>query len=363
MSYHEPPATAHAQSGTMSLDMDASALVPGGNPAGTAVNALAVSVGGPPSPGIESARLAAYSELTGLTAPLKSLARTTAQACGVHRCSIFVSSDGLLVPLMSQLASGERQEHLWRTFMSLGPYRIAEIPAFVRAIEERRPVVLPDAREECAIPGQWKTFGAASGALMPLVGEAGVVGMMVLDSRAPEITRAQVRRARDPARCVASVIDGALSVIEMRDQLRDAETIVSLGRTIGPTQDVVRRITDLYARAARAAMDAERARVDDLLHDTVHQTLFSVGLRIERALRRRHGTTVLRTYLREIKHDIGLIMTQINQVISFGPMMATVSEPSCPQRAGLTDGSAPDTSQPHGHRPEALSAAPEDAGG
>jgi hypothetical protein len=188
--------------------------------------------------------------------------------------------------------------------------------------------------------------------------------MMVLDSRAPEITREQVRRARGPARSIASVIDGALSVIEMRDQLRDAETILSLGRTMRATQemqDVVRRITDLYARAARVAMDAERARVDNLLHDTIRQTLFSIALRLERALRGRQGTSVLRMYLREIKHDVGLMMTQINQVVSFGPMMATIAEPSCLQRAGLTDGSAPDSGAARGDRPEALAAASEDS--
>ncbi|HEV8614524.1 MAG TPA: GAF domain-containing protein [Methylomirabilota bacterium] len=312
------------------------------------------------------ARLTAYSELTGLTGPLKSLARTTAQTCGVHRCSIFMSSDGFLVPVMSQLASGERHEQLWRAFMTLGPYRIEEIPSFVRAIEERRPVVLPEPGHECAVPGQWKTFGAASAALIPLLGECGIVGMMVLDSRAPGISRDQVRRSRDAARSIACVIDGALTVIEMRDQLRDAETVVSLGRSMGATrevQDVVRRITELYARAARVALDTERARVDNLLHDTVRQTLFSIALRIERSLRGRQTTSVLRAYLGEIKRDVGVIMTQVNQLVTFGPMLAAVSESSSwSERRELTDGSASPCPPPTGERPEALAASPEESG-
>jgi signal transduction histidine kinase len=311
------------------------------------------------------ARLTAYSELTGLAGPLKSLARTTAQACGVHRCSIFMTSDGFLIPVMSQLASGERQEHLWRTFMTLGPYRVEEIPAFARAIAERRPVVLPEPGLELAVPGQWKTFGAASGALIPLLGECGVVGMMVLDSHAPEITREQVRRTRGPSRSIASVIDGALTVIEMRDQLRDAETIVSLSRTMRATQevqDVVRRITELYARAARVAMDAERARVDNLLHDTVRQTLFTIALRIERSLRGRQPTSVLRDYLREIKHDVGLIMTQINQLIVVAPALAAASESSTwAESPQLTDGSGPPCQPPRGQRPQALATTSEES--
>jgi nitrate/nitrite-specific signal transduction histidine kinase len=71
----------------------------------------------------------------------------------------------------------------------------------------------------------------------------------------------------------------------------------------------------LYDRAAQMAIEAERIRVDNVLHDTLRQTLFSIGLRIERGLRPRQPTSALRAIVREIKEEIRLAMTQVNGLI------------------------------------------------
>ena len=370
---------------------------------------------------------------------LRALARTTAQACGFARCSVLVCRDGLLMPLVSQLASGKRHE-------GLGPYEIHEVPAFARAITERRPVVVHDAHND-GLPYEWTAaFGPAARLVVPLLCDAGLVGVMVLDSATLLISRDRVRRARGLAPYLAAAIRSALSVTEMDNRLRAAETLLSVGRTIGSTlelQEVVRRITreaakavsadsagvylmaegdgvlrpfaayhmpekllaairiqpvvvddprclaprasddvpndpafqhpifrqfpaqslvltplrgaagvngmlvcawwsarrrlsrselrlvegiaehaataivnaQRYARAAQVAIDEERTRVDNVLHDTLRRTLFSVALRIERCLRDGQPSSTLREMVHEIKQEVRLMMTQVNDVI------------------------------------------------
>lgn len=370
---------------------------------------------------------------------LRALARTTAHACGFARCSVLVCSDGLLVPLVSQLASGKRHD-------GLGPYELHEVPAFVRAISERRPVVVRDAHRD-GLPYEWTAaFGPAPRVVVPLLGDDGLVGVMVLDSATAVISRDRVRRARGLAPYLAATIRSALSATEMDGRLRAAETLLSVGRTIGSTlelQEVVRRITreaakavsadsagvylvtedgrvlrpfaayhmpekllasirvqpvkiddpqwlaprasddvpndpafqhpifrqfpaqslvltplhdadgvigmlvcawwttrrrlsrnelrlvegiaehattaivnaQRYARAAQAGIEEERTRVDNVLHDTLRRTLFSVALRIEGCLRDAQTSSRLREMVREIKREVGLMMTQVNDVI------------------------------------------------
>jgi GAF domain-containing protein len=372
---------------------------------------------------------------------LRALARTAAHACGFARCSVLVCSEGLLVPLVSQLASGGKRHE------GLGPYEIHEVPAFARAITERRPVVVRDPLRD-GLPHVWTaTFGPAARLVVPLLCDAGLVGVMVLDSERPLISRDRVRRARGLAPYLAAAIRSALPVTEMDSRLRAAETQLSVGRTIGSTlelQEVVRRITreaakavsadsagvylmtethgvllpfaayhmpekllaairiqpvvvddprclaprasddvpndpafqhpifrqfpaqslvltplkdaagvigmlvcawwsarrrlsrselrlvegiaehaaaaivnaqQQYARVAQAGIEEERTRVDNVLHDTLRRTLFSVALRIERCLRAGQPSSALRAMVHEIKQEVGLMMTQVNDVI------------------------------------------------
>ena len=367
---------------------------------------------------------------------LRCLARTTAESCSVDRCSIFLAKDGWLVPVMSQFASGKVREDLWPLFLALGPSRIDEVPAFAEAIRQRRPIVIRDAA--------WRTFAVTAGLVVPLFVDTAVIGVMVLDGDGP-ITRDQIRRARVLARNVALAIERPVSAMEMRSQLRAAETLLRIGRTIGSTlelQEVARRIARetaqalgadsagvylmsatnelepfagyhmpkellesirrqpvpvvnahdlqtywsddvphdpalqhpifrqfpaqslilaplraqqevvgvlvcawwtqrraltpderrlvegiaaqaatavlnarLYADAAQVAIAAERIRLDNLLHDTFRQTLFSIALRIERCLRAGQRMSTARPLIRAIKRDVGLMMEQFNQLL------------------------------------------------
>jgi GAF domain-containing protein len=384
-------------------------------------------------------RLRAVTDRGSQPLSLRALARTTAHACGFARCSVLVCNDGLLVPLVSQLVSGKRHS-------GLGPYGLHDVPAFARAITERRPIIVRDPHRD-GLPYEWTAaFGPAARLVVPLLCEAGLVGVMVLDSATPVIGRDRVRRARGLAPYLGAAIRSALSVTEMDSRLRAAETLLSVGRTIGSTlelQEVVRRITreaaravsadsagvylmtasdsmlrpfaayhmpekilaairttpvivddprwltarasddvpndpafqhpifhqfpaqslvltplrdadgvsgmlvcawwsarrrlsrnelrlvegiaehaataivnaQRYARAAQAGIDEERMRIDNVLHDTLRRTLFSVALRIEQCLRDRQPSSTLRAMVREIKQEVGLMMTQVNDVI------------------------------------------------
>src|SRR5216117_2903222 len=59
-------------------------------------------------------------ELTSrLATVLRVLARATAEACRIDRCSIFVPRGDVLRPVMSQFAGGTPRPELWEAFKAL----------------------------------------------------------------------------------------------------------------------------------------------------------------------------------------------------------------------------------------------------
>ena len=387
-----------------------------------------------------------------LATVLRVLARATAEACGVDRCSIFVPRGDVLVPLMSQFADGPARPELWQMFKALETKVALEAPGIVAAVlAARRPRLIVDVPHDPRVPADWKRFGAATLLLVPLVRDDAVVGLMALDTTAPSIDARQRRRASQLARAVILAIDSPGSTREMRGRLRASETILNVGRTIGSTlelQEVVRRITReaahavradsagvylmtenrdrllpyaayhmpkeildtirrrpvilkhfqnlqthwsadvpndpvfqapifrqfpakslilaplrakdgvigvlacawwtrrhrvsreeislmeslagpaavaienarLYAKAAQAAVDQERVRVDRILHDTLRQTVFSMAMKIEIALMGSHKGSALRAALRGLKQDAAVMMTQMREVVPPGEM-------------------------------------------
>ena len=382
-----------------------------------------------------------------LATVLRVLARTTAESCAVDRCSIFLRQGDVLVPAMSQLATQTPQLGLWQTFAtmktSVGHALVAEVLA------AHRPGMLVDVPNDPRVPVEWKRFGVRSALLVPLVRDDEAIGLMVLDTTAPTIGRAQRRSAGRLAHCITLAIDSPASTREMRSRLRASETLLSVGRTIGSTlelQEVVRRITReaahavradsagiylmtetrdrmlpyaayhmpkeildtirrrpiilkhfqdlqthwshdvpndpafqfpifrqfpakslilaplrakdgvvgvlacawwtrrhrvtreeislmeslagpaavaienarLYAKAAQAAVDQERVRVDKILHDTLRQTVFSMAMKIEMGLLGPGKASALRAVLKAVKADAGLVMEQMREVLPPG---------------------------------------------
>jgi GAF domain-containing protein len=86
-----------------------------------------------------------------------------------------------------------------------------------------------------------------------------------------------------------------------------------LMEAIGSQAAVAILNSGLNAKAEQAAVDRERVRIDQLLHDTLSQTLFGLGLKIEGCL---HYITdrEIQKRIQAIKADATLMMLQLGQV-------------------------------------------------
>jgi signal transduction histidine kinase len=71
----------------------------------------------------------------------------------------------------------------------------------------------------------------------------------------------------------------------------------------------------LHAQAAEAVRVRERVRIANELHDTLGQLAFSVGLKLDWCLHRTDAASAVSPKLEEIRHDTGLMMTQIRRLI------------------------------------------------
>lgn len=69
------------------------------------------------------------------------------------------------------------------------------------------------------------------------------------------------------------------------------------------------------AQTDEAVRVRERVRIANELHDTLGQLAFSVGLKLDWCLHRTDATSPVYPKLEEIRHDTGLMMAQIRQLI------------------------------------------------
>jgi signal transduction histidine kinase len=224
-----------------------------------------------------------------LGAVLAVLARVTAQACAVDRCSIFIRNDEVLVPAVSEFATGGSRRELWRALTNLEAKIDTDAPAILTdLLRSHRPRLISDLPHESGIPDEWKQFGATTVLLIPLARDGHLVGLVVLDTSASVIGPARVRRARQLARGISLVLDNAASS-DMR--------------------------AGIAHEAADAAIAQERIRVDRILHDGLRQTLFSMAMKIELALLGNRRPFAVRAALRALKQDAATMMAQMREVV------------------------------------------------
>jgi PAS domain S-box-containing protein len=119
-----------------------------------------------------------------LTQVLKLIAQRTAEATGVHRCSIFLLDEQqrTFMPLMSQFASGTMDAQLWKAFQSeVYQMAVERMPALSVVVHDREPLTL--SREDTdRLPKEWvEPFEVHSLAVIPLISRDRVIGAMVLD--------------------------------------------------------------------------------------------------------------------------------------------------------------------------------------
>ena len=98
-----------------------------------------------------------------LATVLRVLARATAEACKVERCSIFVPRGDVLQPVMCQFTGGATSPELWEAFKSLETKVQLEAPGVVAdVLAARRPRLIVDVPNDPRVPTDWKRFGAAA---------------------------------------------------------------------------------------------------------------------------------------------------------------------------------------------------------
>ena len=123
-----------------------------------------------------------------LTRLLQLIARLTAQACQVHRCSILLWDEGQqrMLPLMSRYASGLSDRQQWERFRSTNyAQTVGEVPLLTQVLERREPLVLDEAAIS-SLPESWaKPFGVRALLLVPLITRDHVTGLMALDRIEP----------------------------------------------------------------------------------------------------------------------------------------------------------------------------------
>lgn len=174
---------------------------------------------------------------------LELTARLTAQACRVDRCSIFLidESSGAIEPLMSQFASGETEQELWRRFRTSTYLQTAnQFPLLRQALDERRPLIIQDTKES-GLPKEWiEPFDIQSLLIVPLVSKGRCIGGIALDHTSPDrhFTPGQVNLATLIANQVAVAIENARLFQAERTERRISETLRDASGIIGSTLDL-----------------------------------------------------------------------------------------------------------------------------
>ncbi|HBH02921.1 MAG TPA: hypothetical protein DDZ42_13530, partial [Candidatus Rokubacteria bacterium] len=191
---------------------------------------------------------------------LKRAAIKIAQVCRVDRCSLELWVGDRMLPLMSQYADGRRDPHLWEAFQQITARPLRDIPANVRAIETRRPVVIEDAATTDLIPRDWvELFEIKSSLVVPMIRQDQVIGVMTLErcDRPARFERWQIDLAATIAGQLALSLENTRLYTEARERLRETTTLLRVGRILSerePTGEVMRRVAREVAHAFGADM-------------------------------------------------------------------------------------------------------------
>jgi len=171
-----------------------------------------------------------------LTQVLKLIAQRTAEATGVHRCSIFLLDEQqrTVMPLMSQFASGSIDGQQWARFQS-EMYRMAleRVPALNAVVRDRQPLILSGEDIE-RLPEEWvQPFEVQSLAVIPLISRDRVIGAMVLDHIDPgrRFEQEQINLAMTIGSHAAAAIENARLYEQTIEE--KARTDVVLRETFG----------------------------------------------------------------------------------------------------------------------------------
>jgi GAF domain-containing protein len=106
------------------------------------------------------------------------------------------------------------------------------VPAHLRAIETRRPVLIEDAVTSDLIPAEWsRTFGLRSTMVVPLIRQYEIIGVMSLDycERSGTYAPWQVNLAVAIAGQLVLSLENARLYAEAQERLRETSTLLAVG--------------------------------------------------------------------------------------------------------------------------------------
>ncbi len=159
-------------------------------------------------------------------------------------------------------------------------------PVEARALRERRLVATPDFPANSALPA----------AKRDPAGEASIRSMLAIPLLHDDVPIG-----------ILSIGDRARRVFEPEE--------LEVFRAAADHAALALEHARLHAQAAEAVRVRERVRIANELHDTLGQLAFSVGLKLDWCLHRTAGTSPVYPKLEELRHDTGLMMAQIRQLI------------------------------------------------
>ncbi len=143
---------------------------------------------------------------------LKTIARQTARALDMERCSINLWREGHLTPVMSQYADGHHDPALWEKFKGMVAQHVEEVPAHAQAICLKQPVQVENAQTSDLLAKYWvETFGIRAALVVPLIAKDDVIGTMTIDDArgTHHWSTAQVNLAMTIASQVALSVENA----------------------------------------------------------------------------------------------------------------------------------------------------------
>ena len=159
-------------------------------------------------------------------------------------------------------------------------------PVEARALRDRRLIATSDFLADFTVPPAGTPSGTEapirSMLAMPLLHEDTAIGMLSIGDRARRMFE------REELEVFRAAADHAALALEH---------------------------ARLHAQAAEALRVRERVRIANELHDTLGQLAFSVGLKLDWCLHRTDETSPVYPKLEELRHDTGLMMAQIRQII------------------------------------------------
>jgi PAS domain S-box-containing protein len=204
---------------------------------------------------------------------LEIVARRTAAASGVNRCSILLADEdtGRLIPLMSQYGHGARDPSLWGQFKrQVYVEDIKQVPFAQQVLHEQQPVVIGEKGLSLLPPGWIEPFGIKSLLAVPLISKGQAIGMMILDHVEPDrqFSEEQVNLAMTIGTQVTIAMENARLYQETILEKARTETIVEQAfagiMVVDPDQKIVAVNPEVVSLTGYSAQELVGKPVGDL---------------------------------------------------------------------------------------------------